>query len=83
MEIAAFHSRRNHLGLEIRRPLVERAETRRQRRQLDNLHKPRFWIRRPRRVAVSLLDLMVFGKPAGACCCVFPDRGVGEGEDPQ
>jgi len=38
MEMAALHPRRNHLGLEIRRPLVERAETRRQRRQLDNLH---------------------------------------------
>ena len=38
MEMAALHPQRNHLGLEIRRPLVERAEARRQRRQLDNLH---------------------------------------------
>ena len=38
MEMAALHPRRNHLGLEIRRPLVERAEILRQQRQLDNLH---------------------------------------------
>ena len=37
MDMAVLHPRRNHLGLEIRRPLVERAETRRQRRQLHNL----------------------------------------------
>ena len=37
MEMAALHPRRNHLGLEIRRPLVERAEAQRQQRQLHNL----------------------------------------------
>jgi len=47
MEMTAFHPRCSHLGLEIRRPPVERAETRRQQGQLDNLHKPRFWIGRP------------------------------------
>ena len=38
MDMAALHPWRNHLGLEIRRPLVERAEARRQLRQLHNLH---------------------------------------------
>ncbi len=38
MDMAALHPQRNQLGLEIRRPLVERAETQRQLRQLDNLH---------------------------------------------
>jgi len=37
MEMAALYPQRNHLGLEIRRPLVERAEIQRQRRQLHNL----------------------------------------------
>lgn len=38
MDMAALHPQRNHLGLEIRHPLVEQAETQRQRRQLQNLH---------------------------------------------
>ncbi len=38
MDMAALHPQRNQLGLEIRRPLVEQAETQRQLRQLDNLH---------------------------------------------
>ena len=38
MDMAALYPQRNHLGLEIRRPLVERAENQRQRRQLHNLH---------------------------------------------
>lgn len=38
MDMAALYPQRNHLGLEIRRPLVERAEAQRQRRQLHNLH---------------------------------------------
>ena len=38
MDMAALYPQRNHLGLEIRRPLVERAETQRQLRQLHNVH---------------------------------------------
>ncbi|MYA91776.1 MAG: tRNA (guanosine(46)-N7)-methyltransferase TrmB, partial [Synechococcus sp. SB0663_bin_10] len=38
MDMAVLYPQRNHLGLEIRRPLVERAEIQRQRRQLHNLH---------------------------------------------
>ncbi|OOV34771.1 tRNA (guanosine(46)-N7)-methyltransferase TrmB [Candidatus Synechococcus spongiarum LMB bulk15M] len=38
MDMAALYPQRNHLGLEIRRLLVEQAETQRQLRQLDNLH---------------------------------------------
>ncbi len=38
MEMATLYPQRNHLGLEIRRPLVERAEAQRQQHQLDNLH---------------------------------------------
>ena len=37
MDMARLYPQRNHLGLEIRRPLVERAETERQRLQLQNL----------------------------------------------
>ena len=37
MDMARLHPQRNHLGLDIRRPLVERAETERQRLQLQNL----------------------------------------------
>ena len=37
MDMARLHPQRNHLGLEIRRPLVERAETERQVLQLQNL----------------------------------------------
>ena len=38
MDMAALYPQRNHLGLEIRRPLVERAEAERQLLQLHNLH---------------------------------------------
>ena len=38
MDMAALEPQRNHLGLEIRRPLVERAEAQRQLQQLHNLH---------------------------------------------
>lgn len=37
MNMARLHPQRNHLGLEIRRPLVERAEAERQVLQLQNL----------------------------------------------
>ena len=37
MDMARLHPQRNHLGLEIRRPLVERAEAERQVLELQNL----------------------------------------------